>query len=177
MRNQKEYDNLRKEIKSGMSVVRKANNALYVGITAIFAWSITTSNSLICLLAYCVIIPIYFIVLDYNISIMKLGAYLLVFHEDKWEKRLHKLNVKKIIIRHASSYKYSFVCASLATNTLFFYFLDYKHIEIFEIIQIAVAIVLFLCFNFYVLLQKNNDKIKEKYINAWKEIKMEENTI
>lgn len=75
-----------------MSVVRNANNTLYVGVTAVLAWAVTKSNALMCLLAYCVIIPVYYIALDYNIVTMKLGSYLLVFHEDKWEKRLHILN-------------------------------------------------------------------------------------
>lgn len=51
------------------------------------------------MLTYCVIIPVYYIALDYNIFTMKLGAYLLVFHDDKWEKRLHKVNMKKQINR------------------------------------------------------------------------------
>lgn len=33
-----------------MNVVRKANNALYVGVTVVLAWAITTSDSILCLL-------------------------------------------------------------------------------------------------------------------------------
>lgn len=174
LNSEKEYDNIKKELEITMSVVRKANNALYVGVTAILAWAITTSNSILCLLDYCVIIPVYYIALDYNIATMKLGAYLLVFHEDKWEERLHKVNTAKIIKRHASSYRNSFIYASIATSILFFCFLDYKCIGVFEIVQISVCIVLLLWFNIYVFLQKNNDDVKQAYINAWKNIKREE---
>lgn len=170
----REYDNIKKELESCMSVVRKANNALYVGITAVLAWAITTSNSVFCLLTYCVIIPVYYVVLDYNIAAMKLGAYLLVFHNDKWEKRLHKVNNENVIKRHASSYRNSFVYASVASTILFFCLLDYKSIGVFEISQIIICIILVLWFNAYVFLQKDNDNVKQTYINAWKKIKKEE---
>lgn len=172
--NQKEYDNVKKELESSMDVVRKTNNALYVGVTAVLAWAITTSSPILCLLSYCVIIPTYYVVLDYNIATMKLGAYLLVFHDDKWESRLHKVNDKKVIKRHASSYRNPFIYASIASTTLFLYFIDYNNIDIFGIVQIMVCIILFLWFNIYVLLQKDNDSVKQIYINEWTNIKNEE---
>jgi len=172
--NQKEYDNVKKELEVSMSVVRKANNALYIGVTAILAWAVTASNSTLCLLSYCVIIPVYFIALDYNIATMKFGAYLLVFHNDKWEDRLHKANCKKRIQRHASSYRNSFIYASFASSVLFFFYIDYEHFEVFEWIQVIVCIALFLLFNTYVFLQDDNDKMKQRYINLWEEIKEEE---
>ena len=170
MEEQKEHDYLRKEIECNMEVVRKANSTLYVGITAVFAWAITMHNSAICLLAYCVIIPIYYIVLDYNIATMKIGAYLLVFHNEKWERRLHKVNVNKIINRHDSSYRNSFVYASIFSTILFFVLIDYCQIESIDIVQIIICVALFLWFNIYVFLQKNNDIVKQAYINAWKYI-------
>ena len=33
----KEYDNIKKELETSLDVVRKANNALYVGVTAVLA--------------------------------------------------------------------------------------------------------------------------------------------
>lgn len=171
---EREYGNIKKELESSMSVVRKANNALYVGVTAVLAWAITTSNSILCLLAYCVIIPTYYIVLDYNIASMKLGAYLYVFHNDKWEKRLHQVNLQKIIKRHDSSYRNPFIYASIASTILFFSFFDYACINVVQIIQIIICIILFLWFNVYVLSQKDNDVIKQVYIDAWEKIKKEE---
>lgn len=173
-KHKKEYDNVKKELVVYQSVVRKANNALYVGVTAVLAWAVTTSSSILCLLSYCVIIPVYYIVLDYNMATMKLGAYLLVFHNDKWEKRLHKINLDKVINRHASAYRNPFFYASIASTILFFCFLDYKSIGVFEIIQVGICIFLFLWFNIYVILQKDNDSLKIIYINAWEKIKKEE---
>lgn len=175
MEEQREHDYLRKEIECNMEVVRKANSVLYVGITAVFAWAITMHNSAICLLAYCVIIPIYYIVLDYNIAIMKIGAYLFVFHNEKWERRLHKVNVNRIINRHDSSYRNSFIYASIFTTILFFVLLDYSQIGSIEIIQIIICIALLLWFTIYIFLQKNNDIVKQAYINAWEDIKRNEN--
>lgn len=152
--NQKEYDNVKKELEVYQNVVRRANNALYVGVTAVLAWAVTTANPTLCLLAYCVIIPVYYIVLDYNIATMKLGAYLLVFHDDKWEIRLHKLNNKKEIKRFALIYKIPFIYASVALTILFFCFFDYKNVDVLGIVQIIVCIVLFLWFNIYVFCKR-----------------------
>ena len=157
-----------------LDVVRKANNALYVGVTAVLAWAVTASNPILCLLSYCVIIPVYFIALDYNIASMKLGAYLLVFHNDNWEQRLHKVNLRKVIKRHASSYRNPFIYASIASTILFLTFFDYGNINVLKIVQIVICVGLFLGFNIYVLFQKDNDKIKQIYINAWEGIKNEE---
>lgn len=74
-----EYKYLRKEIESCISIVQKTIQMLYVSITVVIAWAIDVSNPLICLAAYCVIIPTYFITIDYNISMLKIGAYLYVF--------------------------------------------------------------------------------------------------
>lgn len=172
--NKKEYDNIKRELETSMSVVRKANNALYVGVTAVLAWAITTSNSILCLITYCVIIPVYYIVLDYNIATIKLGTYLLVFYDDKWEIRLHKVNIVNVIKRHASSYINPFIYASIASTILFFCFLDYNNIGAFEIFQIIVCTILFLWFNIYVFMQKDNDSVKQIYIDAWEDIKNEE---
>ncbi len=173
----KEYDNIKKELEVSMSVVRKANSALYVGITAVLAWAVTTSSSVLCLLSYCVIIPVYYIALDYNIATMKLGAYLLVFYDDKWEHRLHEVNVKGIIKRHASSYRNPFIYSSIAATILFFCFLDYNNIDILSIFQIFICIILFLWFVVYVLLQRDNDAVKQIYIDAWTDIKRKEQNI
>ncbi len=171
---EKEYDNIKKELEISLDVVRKANNALYVGVTAVLAWAVTASNPILCLLSYCVIIPVYFIALDYNIASMKLGAYLLVFHNDKWEKRLHKVNLRKVIKRHASSYRNPFIYASIASTILFLAFFDYDNIDVLKIVQIVICTGLFLGFNAYVLIQKDNDKVKQIYIDAWENVKNEE---
>lgn len=171
---EKEYDNIKKELQTSIDVVRKANNALYVGVTVVLAWAITASNSILCLLSYCVIIPVYFVVLDYNIASMKLGAYLLVFHNDKWEQRLHKVNLRNVIKRHASSYRNPFIYASIASTILFLSFFDYDNINVLKIVQIGICFGLFLGFNTYVLFQKDNDKVKQIYINAWEQVKSEE---
>jgi len=171
---EREYDNIKKELETSLDVVRKANNALYVGVTAVLAWAVTASNPILCLLSYFVIIPVYLIALDYNIASMKLGAYLLVFHNDKWEQRLHKVNLEKVIKRHASSYRNSFIYASIASTILFLTFFNYDNIDVLKIVQIVICIGLLLGFNTYVLIQKDNDKVKQIYIDAWENIKNEE---
>lgn len=172
---QKEYENVKNELLTYIDVVRKVNNSLYIGVTAVLAWAISASSSILCLLAYCVIIPVYCMVLNYNIVTMKMGTYLLVFHDDKWEKRLNKANDLKVANCYVSFYRIPFTYASIATTFLFFCFLDYKRISTFEIIQIIICIGLFLCFNIYIFIQKKNSDLKRIYINVWEKIKMEEN--
>ncbi len=173
--NQKEYDNVKKELEACQDIVRKSNNTLYVGVTAVLAWAITAKSSMLCLLVYCIIIPIYYIVLDCEIAIMKLGAYLLVFHNDKWEKRVHRLNVEGQIKRHTSAYKYPFIYASIASTILFLCFFDYENICTFKSIQIIICFFLFLWFNVYVSLQKGSKSLRQIYINAWEDVKRKEN--
>lgn len=172
----KEYDNVKRELETSMAVVRNTNNALYVGVFAVLAWAITASNSTLCLLTYFVIIPTYYIVLDYNIATIKLGSYLMVFHNDLWEKRLHEVNLetKNKIKRHATSYRNSFVCSSIVVTILFFSFLNYSNLGISEVIQIIICVGLFVWFNTYVFRQKNNDVLKQEYIDAWTNIKTKE---
>lgn len=171
---QKEYNNVKKELEVSLEFIRNASKIFYVGVTAVLAWSVTTSKAVLSLLAYCVIIPLYLIIVNYNTHSMKLGAYLLVFHNDKWEKRLHKINNKKSIKRYALSYRTPFIYASIASTILFFVLLDYNAIDILGIIQVVICIVLFLGFNIYVFWQKDNDTIKQIYIDAWTDIKKEE---
>lgn len=172
---EREYDSIKRELELSMDIVRKADNALYIGVTAVLAWSIMTLNAVLSLLAYCVIIPLYSIALNYNSNTMKLGAYLLVFHDDLWEKRLYKINNKKSIKRRALSYRSPFIFSSIASTALFLTLFDYSTINILKIIQLAICIVLFLVFNISMYLQKDNDDIKKIYIDAWLEIKKEEN--
>lgn len=169
-----EYENVKRELEISLDVVRKADNSLYIGVTAVLAWSVTTLNGTLSLLVYCVIIPLYFIALNYNIHAMKLGAYLLVFHNDRWEKRLHKINNKKNIKRYALSYRTPFIYASIASTALFFVLFDYDAISILKAIQAIICISLFLGFNTYVFWQKDNDTIKQIYIEAWSDIKKED---
>jgi len=45
---------------------------------------------------------------------------------------------------------------------------------VLKIVQIVICIGLLLGFNTYVLMQKDNDKVKQIYIDAWEDIKNDE---
>lgn len=175
-RQDKEYEYLRKEIEGCMSTVQKTIQVLYVTTTAIIAWAINVSNPLICLAAYGVIFPTYLISIDYNISMLKIGAYLAVFFDGyEWERRVHKVNCENIINRHENSYQFPYSFCSLISFVIFFVLFDYKSMELKDWILIALNTLLFLGFNIYVFVQQKNDNIKQIYIEKWSEMKSNEN--
>lgn len=176
-RQDKEYEYLRNEIEKCLSTVQKMMQVLYVTITVIMAWAIDASNPLICFASYGVILPTFLIATDYNISMLKIGAYLAVFFDEyKWERRLHKINCKNIINRHDNSYLFPYIFCSLITFIIFFILYDYSGMELKDWILITLNILLFIGFSTYVFLQQKNDKIKQTYIENWENIKSEENS-
>lgn len=174
-RQDKEYEYLRNEIDKCISIIQKTIQVLYVSTTAIIAWAINETNPLVCFAAYGVIWPTYLISIDYNISMLKIGAYLAVFFDEyKWERRLHKINCENIINRHENAYQFPYTFCSLISFIIFFILYDYSALELKDGILITLNILLFLGFNIYVFLQRRNDKVKQIYIDKWNEIKLSE---
>ncbi len=178
---EKEYLMLREEIMYYYKVIHSARNILYASLGAILTFAISKNEPLLCLIPYCVIIPIYIITIDYQYGMWRMGTYLLVFLEGKefnWERRLHKLNTKSTgqINRHASSYNWPFVVTSLCCTLLFFIKIDYKNIDCKTILEIIFSISLTIGFLMFIKIQKSPDKIKEAYIQEWKNIKSLKNT-
>lgn len=169
----REYEYLRKEIEKSMSTVQTSIQLVYVTTTAIIAWAINVSNPLICFAAYGVILPTFLIAIDYNMSMLKIGAYMAVFFDEyKWEKRVHKINCEKIINRHDNSYQLPYIFCSLIACVIFFVLYDYSSLELQDWVLITLNIFLFLGFNIYVLKQQRNDKVEQLYINKWNDIKL-----
>lgn len=171
-----EYDYLRKQIETNISLIHKTTNILYVGVTAILAWSIESNTHLICLLSFGIIIPTYCMVLDYQMGLLKIGAYLSVFYNDyHWEKRLHKMQIKNQIKRPQMSYVYPYIFTTIMSNVLFYILLlKNNNLNASGIIQYSMFSVISLSFIIWVSRSKKNDRIKSEYIEEWKKILLEE---
>lgn len=180
---EKEYDALRKELEIYISKISFMINVFYVSATAVLAWSIENQNPFICSSVYCIIIPSFIITHSYNVSIMRIGAYFIVFYDDyKWEKRLHEVNKKvkennsygKKFNRLPSPYKASFIFFGVLSSVLsWFIFLGNKNLlcDVMLWVNNIGCIIITIVFIVVVLKRKDNDKIKELYIEKWREVR------
>lgn len=180
---EKEYLMIREEIMHYYDLIQNLRNMLYISLAAILTFAISSDyDPLLCLLPYCVILPIYIVTIDYQYGMWSMGTYLLVFLEGEqfnWETRLHILNtsLNEKMERHASSYHYPFVVTGLSCTILFFLKIDYHEMNYRIIIEIIFAIILTISFLIYIKIQKTPDEIKSVYIHEWKNIKDNKNFI
>lgn len=173
--NEKEYLMIREEIMYYYNVIHSSRNILYVALATILTFAISKNDPLLCMIPYCVIIPIYIVTIDYQYGMWRMGTYLLVFLEGQnfnWENRLHKLNTNLMngVNRHASSYHWPFIITSLCCTILFFLKINYKNIDYKTILEIIFSVSLTIGFLIFIKAQKTPDEIKQTYINEWKSV-------
>lgn len=172
----REYEALRREIEKISEFENSLYNILYVSVTAILAWGVSSENALICLLAYCIIFPSFRIMLSYNAAVLRIGAYILVFYPEYfWEKRLNDFYSlpKGKFIRYSSSYKIPFMFTSILSTILSLIILyENPMSKYFNIIIICLSLLLFLIFIGYAFMRSGSNTIKKQYIEEFK--KMEE---
>lgn len=182
---EKEYDSLRKELEIYISKISFMISVLYVSATAVLAWAIENQNPFICSTIYCIIIPSFLITHSYNISIMRIGAYFIVFYDDyKWEKRLHEVNKKvsekdngsndKKFNRLPSPYKSAYIFVGVLSSVLsWIIFLGGKNdsCNVMLWVNNICCVIIAIIFIVVVLMTKDNDKIKELYIEKWREVR------
>lgn len=176
MKNTKEYEMIREEIMYMYKAIQELRKILYVMVVSVLTIAVGRNESLLCLVPYCVIIPIYIVTIDYQYSMWKLGAYLIIFHEGKeynWETRLHNFNVNEGNKNRsgAKSFHSPFVATSIICTILFFVKIDYSDITYETYVQIALALLLFGVVLFYRFSKKNPDKAKSDFIENWKIVK------
>lgn len=174
-----EYEALRREIEKLSEFEHSLYNILYVGVTAILAWSINTNKAFVCLLAYCIIFPSFYVMLSYNAGIFRIGAYIYVYYDEYfWEKRLHEINTNEKYHkqRYALSYRTPFIFVSIMSTILsvIITIQTYAINSIEYIVIIMLSFLLLLSFMLFVFLQKSNDEIKQVYITAFRKMKNNE---
>lgn len=175
----REYEALRREIEKLSELEHSLYNILYVGVTAILAWGINTNKSFVCLLAYCIIFPSFYVMLSYNSGVFRIGAYIYVYYDEYfWEKRLHKINTDKKYKkqRYVSSYKIPFIFVSAMSTVLSIIIASqtYSLFSLKYIIIVIVSFLLLLSFIIYAFSKKNNDDLKQLYINAFQLLQNDE---
>lgn len=176
----KEFDYLRKEIEFYLSKINSMTNLLYVSVTAILAWAIESQNPLFCSSVFCIIIPSYIVAHSYNIGMLKIGAYLIVFYEDyKWESRSHIVNqqVQKKFNRLPASYRFPYIFVGILSGISSWIIFLGNHSNLqnyvlwFNSIGITIICIIFILI---LLKQKGTDEIKQFYKDEWTKVREEE---
>ena len=94
MNKQVEYNALREEILCSMQVVKNYRSLLYSIVVAVLAFAFDKNESILFLVPFFAIFPIYLLAMHQIDSTLRIGAYIYVFLEPetdcKWKTRLHK---------------------------------------------------------------------------------------
>ena len=150
-KSKEEYLMLREEILHLDNIVHNQISVLYVTVAYIFAFSINQANSMLFLITYVVILPVYLIVVNKSDGMYKISGYLASHLEGEkfnWENNLIKFNnnYKKVRPYTKQAYDFPFIFSSVLTTLLFFMTIDYNKIyTTYIIIQIIIACILFTC--------------------------------
>jgi len=172
-----EYKLLREEMLSLVNIRFTTINILYTGVSAILALGISLANPLIFLLSFCVIIPTYYMVMDNNKSIKKIGAYLQVFHENfefNWESRLFEFekNINGSTRTPAYSFMFPFYILGFIAIGLFFLYFDFSvQVKDARLVELMVAFVLFGLTLLFTIKHNQVKKIKGHFVLEWERIK------
>lgn len=176
MDKQVEYEALREEILFSMQMVKNYRSLLYTIVIATLAYAFDKDVAILFLIPFCAIIPLYLLAMHQVDSTMRIGAYIYVFLEPgtdcKWETRLieyDKLHRNQYSTKKTAIDPYwcvSFCCLILSVLKLNFYNIGID----FYITIMAQIFILIVCI--YIFLKKRPDylRLKEKYIEEWKEI-------
>jgi len=178
----KEYDKINTEIINKMNKQLQIVSLLYGTVGVILAFAVNNGTSLMFLIPFCAIIPIYLLIIHDTQGIYKLGSYLVVFHESlggAWETRLHAFNTKtkKSMPRWANNFHFPFIIVSIFSLVLFLFYFDWVNITQYRnVLELLFALVCFSAVIAVRITQKDVDNLKEQYITEWKQIKDEEIT-
>lgn len=175
----KEYAMLREEILLSMQTIKNYNNLLYSATTALLAFAFALSREILFLLPFAVILPLYFLIKREMMQVVRIGAYMSVFLEEKldihWESRLISYDAMFFKNKHRrislNAYTgLSFLCVFLSVMHT-----DYAvfgmHCKILLAAQASLTIISILLF---IIQAPNYTKIKREYLAQWKKIKSAE---
>ena len=177
MDKQAEYEALREEILYSMQVVKNYRSLLYTIVVAALAFAFDKDESILFLVPFSAIIPIYILAMHQIDSTMRIGAYIYVFLEPetdcKWETRLLKydqMHKKQYSTKKTSIDAYW--CVSIGCLLLSVIRLDYANINLMFYVTIILQIlILIICSYLFIKKRPDYAVAKEKYINEWLEIR------
>ena len=180
MDKQIEYEALREEILCSTQVVKHYRSLLYTIVVATLAFAFDKNESVLFLVPFIAIIPIYLLAMHQVDSILRIGAYIYVFLEPetecKWETRLHeydRLHKNQYSTKKSSIDAYW--CVSIGCLLLSIVKLYYTNMNIiFYITIIGQIIVAAICTYLFIKRIPDYAETKQKYIDEWLEIQKEE---
>lgn len=169
-----EYELIKQEI---AIKIDDFNSLFYTTVAVIFTFAFTQKEALVFLVPIIVIIPIYTIRMNEISSMLRMGAYLIVFLEGDeflWETRLSKYDEK---FDHNQPSINPYVFVSIVSFLLCLHSLNYSNIHSKILWMKIIIAILFLIACLYTIKTKriNYKEEKQRYINEWKQIKQEEN--
>lgn len=173
MTNEKEYGAIREEMLEAMRNEKSYFSLLYTITVAVFAFAFTQKEPLIFLVPFTVIIPIYIMNMKQISSILRMGTYILVFHENNvsgWETRLAKYDESTYEYkREISAYSILAICSFV----LCFWKIYILGIQTEENMARLIVAVCCLCICLYIIEVKriNYKVVKDSYIEKWQAIK------
>lgn len=179
-----EYKMLKDEMVRAIDTINNVRNILYVAIISVLTFAVKEQLPFLFLISYIIIIPIYGITINRMHQFYRAAAYIMVFIEEqgseiKWETRLYSLiqqSNNQHRIRYQKANVFPFVFISGFITILFFIYLDLERInELSVMIQMTLAIVLFLGVLVISVNQKSPDKLRKEYVDKWKVVKNIEN--
>ena len=179
---EKEYEFLRNEIIQDYQIMDSSRNLLYFAVGVILTLSLNIREPFISLLPFIVIIPIYFVTLDYSYSAQMAGAYLQVFYEPEffhWETRHYELSkhYTSKSTNFSSTFHFPFIITGVGSLMIFAYlFIEDQRsfLSFTSIARLICACVVFIALISIYYKHRNIDSIREDYIAKWKLIKAAE---
>lgn len=174
--NEKEYLMLREEILHLDTLVNNTINFFYVFIASFLAFSLIQDDTIFLLLSYIVILPAYLIVINKSQGMLKIGAYLCVFYEEKsfnfkWESRNVQFNKlgSKPNFSYLRSFSLPFVLVSAVTTILIIYRTGVNaNFQLYEIVKAIVALLSFALIMAIAL--KTRRVTPDVYKRAWEKV-------
>lgn len=179
----KEYECLRSEI---MKHIDLHNSLLTFAITttvAILTFALSEKIPVLCLIPFCIIIPMSMRLAYYRSAMMKVAAYIFVFIEKEmdgleWESAnvLYASSPdksKNTFFRKITSIRY-YECFILGLICYFFYVLNYLNGKepCFEVVVNVVWPLLLVAWELLITIRINStDKEKAEWIQSWTQVK------
>lgn len=172
---------LREEILLSMQTIKDYNNLLYASTGALLAFAFSASSEFLFLLPFAVIFPLYFLIKREMMQVVRIGAYMSIFLEEKsgihWERRLilYDAMFSKNKHQHISLNTYtglSFLCIFLSAMHTDYAVFDMRC----KILLITQALLFIISITLFIIKIPNYTEIKKKYLSRWIKVKISELT-
>lgn len=180
MAKEKEYEDLRNEIKQKIEIHNSLITFMITAVVAILAFAVENDKALLYLLPFGIIIPISMRIAYYRSAMVKLSAYLIVYIENdlknfKWETRNSKFENEKNSSFYdivTISHYFEGIMLSIICYILFLW--DYLKDKSFSCKTITMALIPLLLLLWESIITRRIARFNEerkKWIDKWSKFK------